>query len=294
MRTNHSRLCSKMLIMFVVFLFSSFTHAQTLDQALKNKWVSAVIKSLPTDDSRSGGNTYYGSSILLVVQNQRPIKTEISMESGRLLNPDDSTIQTMLLIDDFIISLAPGEKKEVPLMAFCSQMSKSSPERSSIFSLGKRVSGPLLSISQLLSKHKIFDYAAQNAIWCITDDNDLASIHSTNEEHTKILREFVSKVTGKKLVNEIVSHPENTTRVNAKDTIVFSNREGGNLSLEFLNQEGEALYSFFKDKYYKPSTRHTIRYSIIYEDLPAGKYVVRLQRNNVIIYNKEIIVKVLE
>jgi hypothetical protein len=283
-----------MLILFVVLLISISAPAQTLDQAINNKWVSAVIKTLPTSDSRSGGNSYYGSSILLVVKNERNIKTDISVESGRMLNPEDTFIQRMLVVDDLMISLAPGESREVPLMAFCSQMSKTSPGSNSTFRIGKRATGHLLSLSQLLSKHRIFDYAAQNAIWCITDNNDLASIHSDNAEHTKILREFVSKATGKKLVHEVVSHPEHTSEVNAKDTIVFSNREGGNLTLEFLNQEGEAVHSFFKDKYYRPATRHTIRYSIMYAGLPAGKYYVRLQRNNSIIYNKEILVKVVE
>jgi hypothetical protein len=173
-------------------------------------------------------------------------------------------------------------------------MQKASPGTNTVFYLGQLATGHLLELARLLSINKIFDYAAQNAIWCITNDNDLASIHSDNNEHTRILREFVSKATGKKLYQEVVINTKLTTEVLEKDTIIISNREGGELTLEFLNEDNEAVFSFFKDKYYKPSTRHTIRYSITYGGLPAGKYFIRLTRDNTIIYNKEILVKVIE
>lgn len=268
--------------------------AQGLDQAIKNKWVKARIKSLPTTDKRSTGSSYYGTSILLELENIRNAKTDINIETGRFLSPNDSSVQRMMVVEQHMITLNAGEKKEVTLKAFCSEMSKASPREATEFSIGKMATSHLLSLAKLLDKHHIFDYGAQNAIWCITDNNDLASIHSEKEEHTKLLREFVSKATGRKLVKEVLSHPEHTSTVNTKDTIVFSNREGGVLSLEFLNQEGEALHTFMKDKYHKPSTRHTIKYSIQYEGLPAGKYYIRLTRDGRIVYNKEILVKVIQ
>lgn len=261
--------------------------ATGLDEALRNGWVSAVFSTVKDEQS---GSTYHGKTLRIELQNLRSQKTDIHLDHGRFFHPADTNVQRMMVVEEMIISLAPNQKVAVPVAAFCSQMHKASPSTDGTFAIGKRATGSLLKLTEKLSKHKIFDYGAQNAIWCLTDGNDLFSIVCDKAEHTEMLRSLVSEATGQLMQRKIEKPAGAVTEVNTRDSVNVANREGGRMTMVFEDETGTALYTFFKDKYYAPSSKHTIRYTIQYTGLPVGRYYVKLSRENRLVYLKEILV----
>lgn len=295
----------------IVLLFTTISiKAISLQDAISKKLISVTIGA---NDSES---SYYGDCIKLSIKNKSTKELKIELLAGMFLMPEDSSIQRMMVAEQMIFALNASADKEVTINAFCTQMHNSSPSESTIFKVGKMAKGHLLGLAKLISKHKFFSKAGQNAIWCITDGQELYNINSNNESETKILREFVSKATNQALKivynrtqnptedaadieennepqirEEQITHYSSSEEITVKDTVSYPNREGGKYTLILYTAEGDELVVFFKDRYKRPTNRTTLRFSISYTSFPAGSYFIRLTRDNAeVIYNKEIII----
>ena len=277
-----------LLSIFLMFFMSS--KAISLKDAIKQKLITVTIKG------ERGESSHFGKCIGLTIKNLTSKKIEIELLPGMFLNPADSTVQRMMVAEELLISLNPSTSKKMTINAFCTQMSKSSPSNDLKFNVGRMAKGHLLELSKLISKHKFFTKAGQNAVWCISDNNDLFSINSIDTTEIRILREFVHKATGQPL-NQVFYQAQRSSSENRifRDTIIYANREGGTFSLIMFTEDGEEMIVLFKDRYRKPSFKTTQSFSLTYSSFPVGKYYFRLTKNNTeVIYNKEIVIKAVE
>jgi predicted SnoaL-like aldol condensation-catalyzing enzyme len=288
------------ILLLSIFIFSfSFAKAISLKDAIAQKKVSVAFSK-----NENSENSYYGDCIKLKIKNNNNKKLEIEIQPGMFLMPEDSAEQRMMIAEEMMFALNSSSSKDIIINAFCTQMHHESPKESTIFKVGKMAKGYLLELSKLINKHRFFSSAAQDAVWCITDGHDIFSINSINDEETNILRNFVSKATGQKLREvHVKSTPveesanRQSGRYQAKETIIkdsvsFSNREGGKYSLIMFTEDGDEMVVFFKDKYKKPTFRTTVRFSLTYTSFPAGTYFIRMYNDKGdIMYNKEVEIK---
>ena len=277
----------KILLVIVLMVSVLYSNAISLKDAIKQNLISVTIKSNP------GENSHYGKCISLDINNKTSKNLKIDLLPGMFLIPEDSNKQQMMVAEEMLIALNPAASKKLTINAFCTQMSKSSPIEDLEFKAGKMAKGHLLELVKLIIKNKFFSSASQNAIWCITDNNDLYSINSDDENENKILREFVSEATGKPLNAVYYKAPRSSREeVTFRDTIVFSNRDGGIYSLIMLSEDGEEMIEYYKDRNIRPNYKTTQTFSLTYSGFPVGKYYFRLTKNKTeVIYNKEIIIR---
>jgi hypothetical protein len=98
------------------------------------------------------------------------------------LQNEDNQDQSLITIDQMIVQLKQNEEKTITLNALCCNKNFSSPDEDDTFSLSFIHKDKIGELVKLLDKYKCYDNTAQQAMWCFTDEADIASIYNTNED----------------------------------------------------------------------------------------------------------------
>lgn len=289
------RKLSKYSIGLLVLLTSHLNStAIGIKEAILQKQISIEMKGIS------------GKNIQLSMNNLSGKTQQIELSAGQFLMPDDPEIQRMMVAKDTNILLLTTKTAILQVKSFCTQNRKSGLRNTTIFTLGNMAEGNLLKLAKLISKNNYYSDAAQQAVWCLTDKADLYGIVGGNESETKVLREFVHKITGQPLtmkVSQVENEPDfaeeiperkkvNTIEHVIKDTIRFSNREKCSTTLTISDTSGKEILVFFKDRPLGENANATYSYSFTYKYMEVGKYFIRLRKNNgELIYEKEMMVK---
>lgn len=288
---------SKMLkVGFVVLLFTANhinTFAIGIRDAIEQKIISLEMKGVS------------GKTIEISLYNLSGKIQTIVLEAGQFLMPDDPGIQRMMLSKDTNILLSTTKTAILNVKTFCTQNYKSGLHSTTRFSLGKMAEGHLLKLAKLISKNNYYSDAAQQAVWCLTDNADLYGIVGGTPAETKCLREFVHNATGQSLTLKLAlpernysepeppqSRPSLSTKEHVlKDTIRFSNRERCTTSLTISDSTGKEIVVMFKDRPLGANANATYTFSFTYRYMETGTYFIRLKKNSgELIYEKEMLV----
>lgn len=221
--------CNAVLsLLFICMMAPGFMYAAnvyTLQQALDQKLIRLDMSGAPEDTTYSGEqNGHLGPCISAMFENTTSASVQVLVEYGYRLVPDDTTVQTMLVTQNLLVTLPAKSKKSQRLYAMCSQAGKSSPSTRIKFKTGKRATGHLLGIAELINRKKYQNGAAQNAVWCITDDHSLTSIVHTDTTIMYDLRTFVAKAKGLPLASiyNVYSPGTVTERTVVRTAITYS------------------------------------------------------------------------
>lgn len=262
---------------FLMILTCGFSKSIPLSEALKKKMIKASFKSANKDLDKNT-STYWGGCIKVTLQNLTSTPVSIQLEPGLFLLSEDTTEQRMMIADNQQLALSPKGSKSATVNAFCSQMHKSAPSQNIAFNSSGNAEGNLLTLANYVAKNKFHSYAAQNAIWVITDNNDLSSIYSENISESDSLRKFVAKLKGIPFEASIKPVHVDQKITNGKFKFDFKNKEGGLYSIYLYNSTGEMVQEFKKDFDYPHYDKITVSYKF-QTLIPGGTYFVRVVRN---------------
>ncbi|MEY4927672.1 MAG: hypothetical protein RI894_2108 [Bacteroidota bacterium] len=181
----------KYLIFFTAFLGSLAAFGQTkvaLRDAINGKLVKAELVS-------TGG--FAQRCVTLTIWNKTKQPLRIELLAGEYLTPNNEGEQR-LLVGETVELLATADKKaaKAVVFAFCSQLSHHSPEAGGIFTNKEAAPKLIYDLASLINKGKYFSFAAQEAVWCLTDNGNLQWVMSENAAEEKALREYVAAVKG--------------------------------------------------------------------------------------------------
>jgi len=280
-------------ILFFLFL-SSFLNATanpatpvSIREAVARGWVKALISA---DSLQSTGSSHYGQCLRLQLTNLGKSPLNLLLENGRFLETADTNEQRMIVTRQELISLQGGKMKSIPVYAMCSQMHDRSPGETSALSPGPMAEGNLLTLTRFLEKHNIQGQAGQEAVWVITDNNDIGSIYLPDEHELKLLQEMVSSLTGKPV-------PKAPHRIEFSDgsvsgTIVFDNQGKETYTLSLFNESGEVLLTFFEEKTIETPMHTTLNWKFRYKGFPKGVYYVKLHtEQQVLVASRPVIIR---
>jgi len=274
-----ARSFSSIMLLFLFMILSVQANAGiSLTEALKKGLVRATLQGSDRDSTRNFLSSYYGPCITLLVQSMSKSALSINLESGRLLETIDSTEQRMVVTRDELITLQPGKNKRIQVYAMCTQMHDRSPRKESLLALGTMAEGNLLEMTRFIGNKNYQSLAGQEAIWVITDNNDLGSIFSTNETELKELQQMASRLTGKPV-------PKAPHRIDYADgsvsgEIVFDNKQKESYSMFIEDEAGEVIIAFFEDKTIERPMHTTLTWKFRYKGFPKGVYYVKLITKN--------------
>lgn len=264
-------------ISLMMLLTGGFSKNILLSEAIKKNMVKATFKSAnKTTDKNS--STYWGACVKISLQNLTTTPITIQLEPGQFLTSEDTTTQRMMIVDNQQLALSPKGSKSATVNAFCSQMHKGAPSQDIAFNTTGNASGNLLTLANYIVQKKFKSFAVQNAIWAITDNNDLNSIYDDNSSESDSLRKFVANLKGIPFQPTVKAMRVDQKITNGKFKFDFNNKQGGLYSIYLYNSNGDMIQEFNKDYDYPHYDKITVSYKF-QTVIPAGTYFVRVVRN---------------
>lgn len=205
------------IVLALAILLASNAFALKDTVSIQKAFNSKFIK---LDISGKGG--YQGHCISMKIKSQFKDSLLVYIEAGRRLDSKDSTQQDILIVKDLFVILLPNQEKSVDVTGFCCQAHNGAPLAKSIFFVGELAEKNLFDLGRYLNTAKLNDNSIQNAVWSISDNNELSSVVDDGSAEVGRLRKFLAKLKGiempwynifyKKVKNQVFSgEPERVT-----------------------------------------------------------------------------------
>lgn len=186
---NISVFCSGLLL-FMTLGFSAT--AATPDSVYVSIEQLTNTKQMTTKISGRGG--YQADCIEFEVKNLTNDTLFVELEPGRRLVSKDTTEQDILIVKRKRFSLAPLAALVFSGFGFCCESKRHAPASESDFSIGYMVPADWQQLTDLIDRNNFPNSAIQSAIWCISDNHDLSSIHDEDPAKTRLLKRMVAKI----------------------------------------------------------------------------------------------------
>ncbi len=255
-----------------------------LSEAIQKKLVSVKFTGAKDDTAHMMQSSHYGPCISMEIASASADNLQINLEYGYILMPEDSSTQAMMVTQSLVASLNPKQKKNYRLYAMCTEASDGSPGSDDNFKIGKRSTGNLLGLAELLNRKKYQNDAGQDAVWCLTDNRDIHSIYSTDTGMMYDLRRFVAKAKNLPPASIYETEPTEAAPVTYTTRYVYS----GSLSYSLAGNHKVLIALFDEDNHMKKvyvnneSQRdgvYTYNYQLSSDEMDNKKHYLRMFRD---------------
>ncbi|MGZ3865393.1 MAG: hypothetical protein ACXVC6_03000 [Bacteroidia bacterium] len=184
---------TKRVMLFTVALaITTLVFANDDTVSVQKAFESSLIK---LEIQGKGG--YQGPCITMLLTSEHNEPMVIYVEAGRRLDSKDSTQQDILVVQDLFVSLPAKQKKKVDVTGFCCQAHNGAPKEKSVFFVGRLADNNLYQIARYIYTEKIKNTSTiQNAVWCISDNNELSSVYDDGTEEVAKLRKYLADLKG--------------------------------------------------------------------------------------------------
>lgn len=276
--------------LFVIFhLLGAQAEASfKLYEAIQKQLVRVNVNGATSDTSFNGEySSHYGPCMAMEIVSASNENLNLQLEYGYKLVPDDSTLQTMIVTQTLMVKLQPKQKKNYRIYAMCTEAHDGGPSPDAKFVLRNRATGNLLGLTELLNRKKYQGDAAQNAVWCFTNDYKINSIYSSDTAMMYDLRRFVAKAKGIELA-KIYETSDNDSYVEPVRTFTSRTIYSGSLSYSFSRTSKVMIALFDEDNHMKKvyvnnETQHegeyTYKYQIGSDEMNDKKHYLRMFRD---------------
>lgn len=241
----------------------------------------ALAKKLVALDIQGTGG-YQGEGLKVVCRNLRAQSLRLRIPQGQLMEPADSSLQTLVVVETKELLVSAKSPVELLLTTFCTQAGDRSPTNGSAFAVGALAAENLRSLLQfIVEKGKSQDGAAQNAVWCVTNGNALGSIGDAE------LAQFTAKLLNKKppgyTIKYHIAPAQPGERAGLGQALVvegnyrFFLAKDEKISLVLYDAAGKLVKVLRKDEPMK-SGEHRSSLKLQVYNLQPGQYFVRLEK----------------
>ena len=270
-------------VVFLISLclfFSTKSYAKkdtvSVGKSFLNKLIKLTIK---------GKGGYQEECISMQLKNVATDSLVVFIEAGRRLDSKDSTMQDILVVKDQYVSLAAQQEKTIKVYGFCCQAHNASPLANSTFLVGDIADKALSDLARYINTSKLTAGSIQQAVWVVSDNNELSSVIDDNTEEVKKLRNFLATLKN-------IETPWYNTYYKKEPQSLFSGKPTkitgefdyyiqNDLTLVIVNIRDEAgtiVKSFLVGK---AVGRGKYKYKLDWDvsKMPKGKYTLRAYEN---------------
>ncbi len=220
------------------------------------------------------------------LQNNTAGVLQLEIEEGYFMEPVEQGYQTLLMTQPLMITLQPKTKKKEFVYAMCSALSRSSPNSSTKYKLGKKAPDAMVRLAKFIAQKKYQHFAAQQAVWSLSDGSPVTSISSSNSAVEDDLLKIAAELKGlnyEEVKRQKASQPQSQFMQSfngkkADRNIIFRNDSTASVSVAFFSQSGEVLKSFIDETAFQPG-HHSIRINPFPVSLTGKTYSVRMMKN---------------
>ncbi len=274
-------------------LFSNLLSAQKptkpgniydLKDALAQKLVSLQIE---------GKGGHQGETLKLVCKNLRGQYLRLRIPQGQLMEPADSTQQTLVVAEELLLAVMAKTPAEATLKTFCTQAGEISPRAAELFSVGAMAPATLCNLLKFMTeKGKTDAPEAQTAVWCLLKGGSIGSIGDS--ELTQFVAEQLGKpVPGYRIRHSVVESVPGRPAELGKALVMEGNfryylQKDERVHMVLLDGSGKLIKQVSKEEIMKAGEhRSSLRLEVY--NLDPGKYTLRMQtKDGRVIHDTEI------
>lgn len=242
-----------------------------LKEAIAQKLVRLDIECL-------GG--YRGEVLKVTCKNLTTKSLRVQIPQGQMMNPADSTWQTLVVAESKTLNLGTKNPVQTMLKTFCAEAGDGSPATGAAFSVGILAPEAVRKMLQfIVERGKVDDPAAQQAVWCVANGNPLGGIGDA--ELTKFAAELLGKtLPGYRIKYKVTETPGARQALGpalkVEGNYIYFLEKTEQLSLTLFDTSGKTVKTLFKNKEYSAG-EHRSSLNLEVWNLKPGKYFLRLQ-----------------
>lgn len=269
------RVCTLLGLLFWASIVSAAKYdVIPIHEAIASNLVTAT--STARNDSATG-SSHLGQCLALEVTNTRRSPVVISIMPGQRMIPQDETTQEMIITEQQILTLYPGETHEIPLFAMCGERSDGSPSTDEAFIIGEMARQEIREMASYIYKKNYQHSAGQSAMWVVTDNADLTLINHSESFIANDLRQKAAALSGQPFV-PYVQENNNNGLSTMSGQFAYRVREQGFGTLKLYDPSGAVVEVIFDRMQLKPGV-YTFRFSAEGISLESGTYKLKLFLN---------------
>jgi len=276
---------SLLLFSFIYFIGTSFILSVYLTSPIPSiNLQQAIHQNKITAEFLSNGD-YSGDAVDYIITNKTNKAITIKIPAGTLFHPENTDEQTLIHIEDDILTLKSQGEATGTLSGYCTESNDNCPTENNNMSLGMNKNLNLDSLLTYFSNNNNTSSQYQHAIWSVTDGNNISNI--INNTSSSGLRAYASELTGQE--NTWYSSPQNlqvgrdgrieSTTTTITGTLSFQCNAGSQVFQDVHRENGVKLIS---SDTYKTIRAGNITYTftIRVKGWEKGEYYVRLHDGN--------------
>jgi hypothetical protein len=188
----------------IIFLFASLLSAVTFQSAtttieLQNAMEQRQILATFTGAS---GSTHYLKPLSASIRNLKNQQISIVIPAGYHFRSEDSTVQDIITTQEELLVLKPREVLEVKLSGMCIQHHNGAPGADDGFKLAGFANPKLKKLALYLDEKNVQDYKGQQAMWIVSDGEDLRYIIGIGSTSERELIDLVASITNQPTITE--------------------------------------------------------------------------------------------
>lgn len=274
-------------LVFIPILSQSATVKKSLSDAIKDNSVSLRAVNF--------AGRYQGKTTKLVITNNTKSVLQITVNLGVILKPEDSVYQPMVLAGEEMLAVLPKATGEIEVQTYCGNAPLHGPRKDLNYSFSYLSNDTLVKVLRFMKTNGISDYVGQNAVWALTNHHDLSSVYNPDMDGlSKKLIEYIVSVTGaprplyytlapNEQVSDAPAYVPKILKIFAEFEIRLEAPK--TLTLGIFDQEGNMAQEVFTNKEFgKMGHRFNVEFEA--ENVPAGKYYIRLKEGDAVLQEK--------
>jgi len=204
MTQNLSKSVQIVVISIIITLFSAFSKNPasikiSIFDAIKTKTINAKIQS---------NGKHNGNSVDLNIINLTSQAIELTIPAGTKYSTENDDEQTLIQLEDKLITLQPKQSYTGNAAAFCTEASDRCPTTASVMTMTKNTNPKFTELSEYIKGKAIDKSTFQDAVWAISDGYSVSNIEA-EDQATIDFRKKVADLTGQK--NPWFNSPQNVT-----------------------------------------------------------------------------------
>jgi hypothetical protein len=261
------------LVISASYVKQDMPEEYTIQQASEKGLLKLTIK---------GKGGYTGEVIEMKIKNLFSKKFKIKVPAGHRLDSKDSTIQDILVTRPEELMLSSKEERTITLSGMCCQAYKGSPGTKSEFKVGKMADSLLVKVAEFINLNKYHDnYAAQQAVWVVSDNNRMESISSGEKSDMEKIQQYISNLTGKPMPTYTIDYEQDPVLAfsgrpkELKGTIEYYLYVNALVTCGVYDQRGRMIEMFFQNKPHDPKS-HVYEFVFHTKGIPKGTYFIRV------------------
>jgi hypothetical protein len=246
-------------------------------------------KGLVTVAAITTGVVYHGKALRLQVSNNTRERLQITVDPALIFRPDDKAYQDLVLPAEEMLAIAAGGMAEIDVQTFCGKLHAAAPGSKLTYKFWKQGDSSLIKVTQYIRKNKLYDYLGQQAVWVMTDGNDLEGIiDPARPKQSADLLALLVKLTGKSApeyfryykLDTVAGQPVFKKRVlKIISNIDWKLEEAAPITLGIYNATGDLVQGVLDEKQMaKGGYRMQVQFEA--EDAPPGNYFMRLKKDD--------------